>query len=37
MNKYCASSCETLLFWAKESDKTILVGKILAAMWGMEK
>ncbi|MFA9188592.1 S41 family peptidase [Flavobacterium magnesitis] len=27
MNKYCASSCETLLFWAKESDKTILVGE----------
>jgi len=26
-NKYCASSCETLLFWAKESDKTILVGE----------
>lgn len=27
MNKNCASSCETLLFWAKESDKTILVGE----------
>ena len=26
-NKYCASSCETLLFWAMESDKTILVGE----------
>lgn len=26
-NKYCASSCETLLFWAKESDKTIIVGE----------
>ena len=26
-NKYCASSCETLLFWALESDKTILVGE----------
>lgn len=27
MNKYCASSCETLLFWGLESDKTILVGE----------
>ncbi len=27
MNKYCASSCETLLFYALESDKTILVGE----------
>lgn len=27
INKGCASSCETLLFWAKESDKTILVGE----------
>ncbi|MBL0357873.1 MAG: hypothetical protein IPP72_13745 [Chitinophagaceae bacterium] len=27
INKYCASSCETLLFWAKESGKTILVGE----------
>jgi Peptidase family S41 len=27
VNKNCASSCETLLFWAKESDKTILVGE----------
>lgn len=26
-NKRCASSCETLLFWAKESDKTIIVGE----------
>jgi len=26
-NRYCASSCETLLFWAKQSDKTILVGE----------
>jgi len=26
-NKYCASSCETLLFWAMESDKTIIVGE----------
>jgi hypothetical protein len=26
-NKHCASSCETLLFWAKESDKTIIVGE----------
>jgi len=26
-NKYCASSCETLLFWATESDKTIIVGE----------
>lgn len=26
-NKNCASSCETLLFWALESDKTILVGE----------
>jgi hypothetical protein len=26
-NKNCASSCETLLFWAKESDKTIIVGE----------
>ena len=25
-NKNCASSCETVLFWAKESDKTIIVG-----------
>ncbi len=27
MNQYCASSCEALLFCAKESDKTILVGE----------
>lgn len=26
-NKYCASSCETLLFWAIESEKTIIVGE----------
>lgn len=26
-DKGCASSCETLLFWAKESDKTIIVGE----------
>lgn len=26
-NQYCASSCETLLFWAKQSAKTILVGE----------
>ncbi|WP_442265049.1 S41 family peptidase [Tenacibaculum sp. ZS6-P6] len=26
-NKNCASSCETLLFWAKQSKKTILVGE----------
>ena len=26
-NKHCASSCETLLFWAIESDKTIIVGE----------
>mgnify|MGYP001799580550 CR=1 FL=1 len=26
-NQYCASSCETLLFWAKQSEKTILVGE----------
>ena len=26
-NQYCASSCETLLFWAKQSSKTILVGE----------
>ena len=26
-NKNCASSCETLLFWAMESDKTIIVGE----------
>ena len=26
-NKYCASSCETLLFWALESDKTVIVGE----------
>ena len=26
-NKYCASSCETLLFWAKQSSRTILVGE----------
>ncbi|MDW3194627.1 MAG: S41 family peptidase [Cytophagales bacterium] len=26
-NQYCASSCETLLFWAKESSRTILVGE----------
>jgi len=25
-NKNCASSCETVLFWAKQSDKTIIVG-----------
>ncbi len=27
MNRNCASSCEALLFWAKESDKTILLGE----------
>lgn len=27
INKHCASSCETLLFWALESDKTILTGE----------
>ncbi|NUO01409.1 MAG: hypothetical protein HUU01_12435 [Saprospiraceae bacterium] len=27
VNKHCASSCETLLFWAKKSKKTILVGE----------
>jgi C-terminal processing protease CtpA/Prc len=27
MNRNCASSCESLLFWAKESDKTILLGE----------
>ncbi len=26
-NRYCASSCETLLFWAKQSEKTILMGE----------
>ena len=26
-NQYCASSCETLLFLAKQSEKTILVGE----------
>lgn len=26
-NKYCASSCETLLFWGKQSTNTILVGE----------
>ncbi|MEM6298499.1 MAG: S41 family peptidase, partial [Bacteroidota bacterium] len=26
-NQNCASSCETLLFWAKQSEKTILVGE----------
>ncbi|MEM6378896.1 MAG: S41 family peptidase, partial [Bacteroidota bacterium] len=26
-NQYCASSCETLLFWAKQSGKAILVGE----------
>ncbi len=26
-NKNCASSCETLLFWAMDSDKTIIVGE----------
>ncbi len=26
-NKNCASSCETLLFWAKQSSNTILVGE----------
>ena len=26
-NKYCASSCELLLFWARDSDKTTLVGE----------
>ncbi len=34
MNKYCASSCETLLFWALESDKTILVGENSAGYVG---
>lgn len=27
MNRHCASSCEAFLFWAKESDKTILLGE----------
>ncbi len=27
VNNKCASSCESLLFWAKESKKTILVGE----------
>ena len=27
INKYCASSCESLLFWAMESDKAIIVGE----------
>ena len=26
-NKNCASSCESLLFWAMQSDKTLLVGE----------
>ncbi len=26
-NQYCASSCETLLFWAKQSERTMLVGE----------
>lgn len=26
-NQYCASSAETLIFWAKQSTKTILVGE----------
>lgn len=26
-NQYCASSCETLLFWAKQSKRTILLGE----------
>ncbi len=26
-NKYCASSCETLLFWAKQSEEAILAGE----------
>ena len=26
-NRNCASSCETLLFWAKQSSKTILAGE----------
>ena len=26
-NRYCASSCETLLFWALESDKTSIFGE----------
>jgi hypothetical protein len=26
-NRYCASSCESLLFWAMKSDKTIIVGE----------
>ena len=26
-NQYCASSCETLLFWAKQSKKAILLGE----------
>ena len=26
-NQHCASSCETLLFWAKQSERTILVGE----------
>jgi C-terminal processing protease CtpA/Prc len=26
-NRWCASSCESLLFLAKESDKTIIVGE----------
>ncbi len=26
-NKYCGSSCESFLFWAKESEKAVLVGE----------
>jgi C-terminal processing protease CtpA/Prc len=26
-NRYCASTCESLLFWAKESDKVIRLGE----------
>lgn len=26
-NKHCASSCETLLFWARESKKTLITGE----------
>jgi C-terminal processing protease CtpA/Prc len=26
-NRYCASTCESLLFWAKESDKVVLLGE----------
>jgi hypothetical protein len=26
-NRYCASACEALLFWAKQSDKAIIMGE----------